>query len=66
MATTSVSKKLVIVDESHLKDQGFVICNMNQPPVNKLNLQMLTALKSQFDEFEADKRVKGVISASVR
>ena len=70
-ASTSSNKKSdvkssLLVDESHLKDQGCVICHMNQPPVNKLNLQFLTTLKEQFDEFEKNKAVKGVILASVR
>jgi hypothetical protein len=43
----------------------YVILKFNKPPVNSLSLETLSLVTKQFDSFEKDQQVKGVILTSV-
>jgi hypothetical protein len=44
---------------------NYAILKFNKPPVNSLNLETLSLVNKQFDSFEKDTKVKGVILTSV-
>ena len=43
----------------------YAILKFNKPPVNSLNLETLSLITKQFDSFEKDPKIKGVILTSV-
>ena len=47
------------------KANDYAILKFNKPPVNSLNLDALKELKDQFEAFEIDSSVKGVVLTSV-
>jgi Delta3-Delta2-enoyl-CoA isomerase len=56
------SKELVLVNVDD--KSGFSIVTLNSPPVNSLNLEVLTALSSSLDELKKN-NTRGMILTSV-
>lgn len=61
-AAASVAKDLVLVDVN--SKTGYSVVTLNRPPVNSLNLELLSTLSSTLDDLEKNK-TRGVILTSV-
>lgn len=57
----AISKELVTLDTN--EKTGFAILTLNRPPVNSLNLELLTSISNALDE-AAKNKVKGLILTS--
>lgn len=60
-ASAAAGKDLVQVDVS---SKGYAVVTLNRPPVNSLNLELLTSLSNTLDDMEKNKS-RGVILTSV-
>ena len=64
LTATYCSSKHPTVFELDKRDEYFIL-KLNKTPVNSLDLETLTALNTQLDEFEQNNDLKGVILTSV-
>jgi hypothetical protein len=60
--STQASSNLILVDVND--KTGYSVVTLNSPPVNSLNLELLTAFRSTLDDLEKNKS-RGMILTSV-
>lgn len=60
---STTSKDLVLVDVND--KTGYATVTLNRPPVNSLNLELLTAISKTLDDLQNNKS-RGMILTSVR